>query len=386
MNKLFFNKVVLGGVSSIFGMEEIKIMFNEKGISVRFLETEAMVRHNHIDIDNIEICDKFSMEKTSIFIPLNEYWLSYGHKEGLDRISDRAYRASRSKKYLSGILEEFGMNYCRTLLLSDARREVENGNKVLVKPDSYYSGHGVRVIEKRNVDKLEQYIQEGGILGDEAKRVLMIEEGNTEIWEYIIGEEYSADVFVVGGEQYILRLCRKKIVIIDDTPCVLAYITVPVSSEILNALKNWTDLLFDEDNISFAQFDFIKRENDGEFIPIDFSCRVGGGMKNLFMKYKNNIYKNALETLLTDNVFISNTDTGFYQFNILPVKCGKLYANPYHIPVEDAIIVKDEKTVVNRIGGSANNRLGCIIGENYSEDLFYKMFNMLLIGDGYIKE
>ena len=386
MNKLLFSEVALGGVSSIFGMEEIKNMFNEKGISVRFLETETMVRYNHIDTDDIEICDKFSMDKTSIFIPLNEYWLSYGHKEGFNRISNRAYRASRSKKYLSELLENSGMNYCRTLLLSDARREVENGNKVLVKPDSYYSGHGVRVIERRNVDKLEQYIREANKLGDEAKRVLMIEEGDSEICEYIIGEEYSADVFVVGGEKNILRVCRKKIVIIDDTPCVLAYITIPVSSEIRNALENWTDLLFDEDNISFAQFDFIKRESDGEFIPIDFSCRVGGGLKNLFMKYKNNIYKTALETLLTDGVFINNTDTGFYQFNILPVKCGKLYANPYHIQVENAIIVKYEKTVVNRIGGSANDRLGCIIGENYSENLFYKVFNMLLIGEGYIKE
>ena len=378
-------EIILGGVSSIFGLEEIKNMIEEKGLSVCFLETEYMIGKNPMNNTNIKICDEANIEEKSIFIPLNEYWLSYGHKKKIDRISDRAYKSSRSKKFFSNLLNSNNIDCCKTISLEEAQRRIGQGGKVLIKPDSYYSGHGVRIVEKRNEDKLDQYLYEANIITDDAKRVLMIEKGFAEMWDYIEGEEYSADVLVLDGKIDILRLCRKKIVIIDDMPCVIAYVTESITSKVQDIIQGWVDLLFDKDNISFCQFDFIKNANTNKFVPIDFSCRVGGGMTDMIKCYEHNIYQEALEKIITKHKIIKNPAAGIYQFNILPIKCGELYSNAYNIATRTVKKYKKEKSIIDRIGGSSNDRLGCVVGDNYSDNMFDELFCNLLIGEGYIK-
>ena len=49
-------------------------------------------------------------------------------------------------------------------------------------------------------------------------------------------------------------------------------------------------------------------------------------------------------------------------------------------------MIKNERKRISRIGGSANDRLGCVIGENYTEELFHSVSEKLLIGDNCIRE
>ena len=382
--KNIFCEIVLAGVASIFGLDEIKKIANKKGYSVRFVETEYMIKSNLIDENGVEVTEAIDISENSLYLPLNEYWVSYGHKESIDRISDRAYKAGRSKKYLSYLLGINNLDYCKTLSISEARKYIQEGKKVLIKPDSYYSGHGVKVIGKKNEKKLDFFLEQANQITDDAKRVLMLDKSKAEIWEYIDGDEYSADILIYEGKFSILRLCKKKIVLIDDMPCVIAYVTVLVPERIRKVVSNWTSVLFDNGNISFCQVDFIEEKETGRVILIDFSCRVGGGMKDMFRKYKSNIYAAAIRSIIQNDI-VELSNSGIYQFNVLPTKKGMLVDDNYKVLDGELIKYKSRNTLINRIGGSANDRLGCIVGDAYSEEIFNRTKNNLLIGDEYIK-
>lgn len=381
-----FKRLILGGASSIFGFEEIKSIFKDARKDVCFIETPEMMQYNNVNDECIMMQDFCSMEEGDLFIPLNEFWLTYGHTHKFEKICERAYCASRSKRYLSALMMHSGISYCNWLTLSEAIQRIEIGKKILIKPDSYYSGHGVKIVQKANADRIEKYFKDANELDSRAERVLNIERGKAEIWEYISGEEYSADVFLCNGHLYVMRVCKKKIVVINDTPCVLAYVMIPVSDELYAVIKTWTDILFDTEDVSFGQFDFIERESGAGYVPIDFSCRIGGGLENLLMKCKDNVYGAALKMLLGEDSQNIYPDTGLYQFNILPTKCGEIFSDPYFLEIEDAIVIKNERKRISRIGGSANDRLGCVIGENYTEELFHSVSEKLLIGDNCIRE
>ena len=378
-----FNKILLAGVSSIYGIKEIKKKLSEDGYFVRFVDTQNMLNNYFNEDSDIEVAEEIGIDKSTLYLPLNEFWLSYGHKKKIDQISDRAYKASRSKKYMSWLLCKNGMEYVNTLSIKEARKKLCNGEKILIKPDTYYSGHGVKVIDKRNMHNLCLYIQQATQITEEAKRVLMIDKENVEIWEYVEGDEYSADIFVHEGSYEILRLCKKKIVLIDDSPCVVAYITTATSSKIKNTIFNWMDIICGNNDITFCQIDFIKRHKTGNLVLIDFSCRVGGGMVDMIKRYKNNIYMDALRTLVNQQYINNISNNGIYQLNIVPIKKGMLKSDNYDITAGEIIKYKNKGEYITRIGGSANDRLGCIVGDDFLHD-FCSKFSEVLIGDQYI--
>lgn len=375
------NKIILAGASSIFGYEQIKEFMEKYSTSISFVETSTMAEYAKLNNSLVGICNEISIDVNSIFIPLNEFWLTYGMNENLCRISKKAYLSSRSKTYFSKLLKVNGVKVCKNMLLEEAVCVIKAGGRVVIKPDSYYSGHGVKIVDEQNYNQLEEYYNNAKKLSDEAKRVLLLNEGKVAIWEYLNGEEYSADVFVSNGFMYILRFSRKEKEEIYGKPCVIGYISEKISKEVYNTIKRWTDVLFEPTDVSFGQFDFIKT-CEGYFIPIDFSARVGGGIEEMLKQYKNNIYLEALKHLFITGKKYENGNVGIYQLNILPIRCGMLFSEVCNTYGNNKLILyKHKGEYVNRVGASANDRIGCIIGKDFSKEFFKKIRSELMIGD-----
>lgn len=377
-------EIILAGVSSIYGIDEIKEYFEKRGIAIKFVETEYMEQYNDDSDCDIIIAESVKTTAKSIYLPLNEYWLSYGHSMGIAQISDRAYKSSRSKKYFSELLSNNGLDYCRILSRKEAKDILDGGNKVLIKPDSYYSGHGVRVVDLDSAMDFDLYFEQAKDVTDDAKRVLSINKGIAEIWEYVSGEEYSMDVFVCNGNYSILRLCKKKIACINGIPCSVVYITVSVEQRINEILGKWIKILFGDNDISFAQFDFIIDGESERIVPIDFSCRVAGGLKEMFKLYNANIYLEALKSLISNNNTVNLSNEGIYQYNIIPLKKGVLLDDNYGMENENMIKYKKAGDYVKNIGASANARLAVIVGKDYSEQDYQRKKRKLLIGTRFI--
>lgn len=354
--------LVFAGISSLYGLNDIKNYFEEMEINTVFIESKFMSKFIHEEVNYIS-CDSFEIEKkdTYLFLPLNEYWLTYAYKNKLASISKEAYLSSRSKKHLSKLLEQSGIPNCKILSIDEAYKFVEQGKKVLVKPDNYYSGHGVKIINKNNIGKIESYILTGKEITEEAKNVLGNKEVDVEIWEYLEGEEFSADIFVYKLKCKVLRLCRKRISIINDAPCNTAYFMITEhDTGITEEIKKWVNTIFDKNDISFAHFDFIREKTTNQYIPIDFSCRVGGGMKELLEKCGSNIYLDGLKII--NNQWGDSSKEMLYQLNILPTQKGVVYNDEYGEFSGELIKIKKRNDVVLGVDPSANNRLAIVIG------------------------
>lgn len=380
------NKIlVLAGISSLYDIRSIKEYFEQIGIQTLFIESILMSKYVDEEVEYLA-CDSFELAKNEdyLFIPLNEYWLTYAYKNKLANISENAYLSSRSKKFFSKMLEQFGIPISKTLSIDEAYKMVSRGKKIIVKPDNYYSGHGVKILDKNNFEKLEFYIQEGMCMTEESKTVLGSKNAHVEIWEYLEGDEFSADIFVYKLKCKILRLCRKRITIIDDAPCNIAYFMISEQdNEVSEQIIKWVNIIFDENDISFAHFDFIKDKSTDNYIPIDFSCRIGGGMKEMFRKCGANIYLEGLKII--DNQLSTNSKKMLYQLNVLPTKKGVIYNDEYGKFSGELVKIKKENDIVCGLDPSANNRLAIVVGSmnQFREDEICDY--MLLKGNGYIK-
>ena len=380
-------KIVLAGASSIYGIEAIRETILALGIDIIFVETEKMMQYVDEKDCAIQKTNHLELPSECVYIPLNEYWVSYGYGHGIMKVSDRAYLCGRSKKFFSKLLMNHGIDVCKCLTGTDIVNYVTNENcSVLIKPDSYYSGHGVKVVDKDNLDKMDFYWNEAKTLSDEAKSVLAVNAGKAELWEYIHGDEYSADVFVYEGSCHILRLCMKKVVLIEAAPCTVAYITVSIPMKIENAIYRWINVLFDDTDISFAQFDFIVTQEQERIVPIDFACRVGGGMREMFKLYENNIYLEALKSMIKTENSSRQNEEGIYQYNILPKRTGKIVNDHYGFFKGTMMKIKKCGDFVKSVEPSANNRLGVVVGRHYDEQCFQQDMKNLVLGEGYITD
>ena len=117
-------------------------------------------------------------------------------------------------------------------------------------------------------------------MNNRALKLFEIENNNALVTEYIFGKEYSADIFYFKGKISLVRLCKKEIVFIHETPCTAVYQLLNPNEKIKSVLEKWCNTLFEKENISFGQFDFIEDCED-DFVPIDFAPRVGGGIEEL---------------------------------------------------------------------------------------------------------
>ena len=248
-----------------------------------------------------------------------------------------------------------------------------------------YSGHGVKIVSALNIDGYRTYIKEAEQVKQDTKYILDIDTTLVTFCEYIEGTEYSVDIFWYHGKCHIVRICRKYLEIVKDAPCVTAYVIEQLSEEILGKIKIWSDLLFDQGDISFAQFDFIVNESTQKIIPIDFSCRVGGGMLQLFQKKNSNVYLECLKNIVYEhrNVLLTKLQE-CYQFHFIPLVTGLITDDNYY-STNQIIKYKYKNDKVESVDPSANNRLAIMLGDSFTIDKYLCIKDYLLIGEKNIK-
>lgn len=381
-------KIILAGVASIFGLNDIYTFFYNHNIKLVMVETEYMsqfIPDNELKFVHIQ--NEIKYEEKIIVIPLNEYWVSFVVKHPyMARISDKALKASRSKIFLQKLLALNGIEHCEFYEETDIERFIlEQGRKIIIKPDSLYSGHGVKIVSALNIDGYRTYIKEAEQVKQDTKYILDIDTTLVTFCEYIEGTEYSVDIFWYHGKCHIVRICRKYLEIVKDAPCVTAYVIEQLSEEILGKIKIWSDLLFDQGDISFAQFDFIVNESTQKIIPIDFSCRVGGGMLQLFQKKNSNVYLECLKNIVYEhrNVLLTKLQE-CYQFHFIPLVTGLITDDNYY-STNQIIKYKYKNDKVESVDPSANNRLAIMLGDSFTIDKYLCIKDYLLIGEKNIK-
>lgn len=359
--------MVLCGATSVFGFSKIKNSFSSLGIDVRFADVPFMKPFAWNEDEPLEFVQDICDEE---IIPLTEYWISRCIKNGNCRISDNALKASRDKKFLYEFLSSKKISVPKIYSSKEeALAEIHNGKKIIVKPASLNSGYGIEVVDEKNVLLLDKYIFQASTLKNHAMEIMQVENKGALLTEKICGIEYSADCFVNGREIKVLRLCEKIITLVHDKPCCLVYFLLNPSEkkELCDEIKKWCLNLFDETDLSFAQFDFIC--NDDGIFPIDFAPRVGGGMKDLLFESGTNPY--AFE----NNYKINN----LVQFNYLPTFSGKLnLKDVYFIPGKLIQLKKDGDWGTNN-PSSASSRIATVLTPFDKEKITPELLNSLLI-------
>ena len=381
-------KYILAGVGSIYGLNDIRSICANSNLSINFVETPYMAKYiSRDDYDYVFITEDITVSDATV-IPLNEYWVSWcTNNPQKCNISPNALEASRSKKYLSDLLKENNVSYNNYHKKEDLDRLIFNERKnIIIKPDNQYSGHGIKILSSSNYVMLKDYIDNARYVDNNVKEILNIESSETTFFEYVSGNEYSADVLYLYGKTILVRLCRKHTTIIDNAPCVLAYVLEEASPDIMKYISAWTNVLFEKNNISFGQFDFILADN-GCAIPIDFSCRVGGGIENLLRYTGTNFYANALRFLLSGILSKpQKSPAGIFQLNVIPEKRGILMDSDYGLNNLKCIKYKKRGERIVSIDPSANNRLAVYLGNNFSDKDFYYYKDKLIAGANKIRD
>lgn len=63
-----FNKILLAGVSSIYGIKEIKKKLSEDGYFVRFVDTQNMLNNYFNEDSDIEVAEEISIDKSTLYL------------------------------------------------------------------------------------------------------------------------------------------------------------------------------------------------------------------------------------------------------------------------------------------------------------------------------
>lgn len=375
-------KITLAGASILYGCLDIKNAFATLNFDVEFIETASMIREaSYKDMNLIKVKEKIVNEK--FVVPLNEFWVSECIRTKRGRISEKALLASRSKYKLAKILCKDNIACCNCYRnFHELKEIIDQGSKVLLKPEGLYSGHGIKIVSKENVKNINEYIKQAKNLKKETKKVLGIKNTKCLFMEYIEGTEYSADIFWYFGQISVVRLCKKYIAIINYVPCVIAYQVVEITEEIMGCINRWMKVLFTDADLSFAQFDFIIDKNNKRIIPIDFSCRLGGGLKLLLMSTGINFYKNAI---LGKKYSVNTTNGIWTQFNYLPGRKGKIKKNYLELLPGNAKIYKHINDIVTDEFASCNNRIATVVDKVKGNWDNRYLLNELIIGDDYIE-
>lgn len=377
-------QIVLAGASFVFGLDEIRDAFLSIGIESSFAEVPYMLKYQKIsEKEKIEFTEKISENK--IVVPLSEYWISECIKSNNCRISKNALLASRSKKKLYSLLSIFKVpkNFDSIQQAKDFVNQT--GKSIIVKPDGLFSGYGIKISNKENIDEVEKFIFNARNVNNRALKLFEIKNNNALVTEYIFGKEYSADIFYFKGKISLVRLCKKEIVFIHGTPCTAVYQLLNPTAEIKSVLEKWCNALFEKENISFGQFDFIE-DRDGDFVPIDFAPRIGGGIEELLKCCKKNVYADAVLNIFNqnENNILPLDEKYLSQFNYLPTKSGKIFNDNYKLLSGKKIIYKHNGDFVPECSSSSASRIAVVIARHKSpveKEILYS----LLIGSEHIE-
>lgn len=372
-------QIILAGASFIFGLDEIREAFLSIGIEASFAEVPYMLKYQKIpEKEKIEFTDKIPENK--IVVPLSEYWISECIKINNCRISKNALLASRSKKKLYSLLNGFKVPKIFDSIQQAKDFVNQTEKKIIVKPDGLFSGYGIKVAGKENIDEVEKFVFNARNVNNRALKLFEIENDNALVTEYIFGNEYSADIFYFKGKISLIRLCKKEIVFIHGTPCTAVYQLLNPTAEIKSVLEKWCSVLFEKENISFGQFDFIE-DRDGDFIPIDFAPRVGGGIEELLKCCKKNVYADAVLNISNQNEtgILPLNENYLSQFNYLPTKSGKIFNDSYNLLLGKKFVYKHKGDFVPECPSSSASRIAVVIAR-HKLPVEKEILDSLLIG------
>lgn len=341
-------KLVLAGACSVYGLSDLKAAFAEKGYETLFADAPFMAG---IKIHEYEETEKILYTETlpdcDVVIPLSEFWISYCIKHRCGAISEKALKASRSKSFLYSLMKENQLDNPEVYeTKEEAEKALEMGKRIVIKPVGLHSGYGIEVLDKTRGELLDKYYDQALNIKNRTMRIMEIQNQGAMITEAVEGGEYSADCFWNEGNFSVVRICRKKIKVINDKPCVMVYRLMKGDEEEYDlcrkSLEKWTSVLFDRKDLSFAQFDFIIEEGSKRIVPIDFASRVGGGISDLLMETGRNLYAGAVRNKPYESSEI------FTQVNYLPVVSGFITNDEYNlIPGRTRIFKKKGDYVIS---------------------------------------
>lgn len=269
---------LVAGASSIEDIARFIDVSRNAGITVLLVENEGMWHHVPATHQGSVIRSQEIPVSGVPVIPLNEFWVSRAIQAEVENISPHALLASRSKHYLSTILEQNGVPALPRRFIEEI--PPPGPLRYLARLDTGYSGYGIirhseagpfDVKAIRRAVKSNTSATMRDILGENQVRVV--------VEDWLEGEEYSADVFVNNGRVVLLRLFRKIVSWINGRPVCDSYIAMPKNTILQSALDEWCAVLFSTRCISFGQFDFIV--TNGRPLLVDFSCRIGGGLDSI---------------------------------------------------------------------------------------------------------
>lgn len=391
----------IAGATSVPGLSAIKEAFETEGFSVSFVDAPFMKPFLSSDeTEPVSFSASIKSPGSSIIIPLSEYWISYcisdSNAENV-RISRNALLSSRSKEFFYSLLASHKIDVPENFSSKkDALKALKRGLKIIIKPKGLHSGYGVEIIEKADPALLDKHFLCAGTITNKAMRIMKIENNGAMISEFIEGTEYSADCFCFNGKKSLVRLCKKNIVSIKGKPCTAACQIVEPTPEIVSALQNWLDALFDTSDISFAQFDFII-ENTGKIVPVDFACRIGGGMLELLKETPFNLYAEAVkeaafskdEMLKTASFSRLFEDKAFEeapltQLNYLSTKSGYIINDNYPLYAGKQIINKHKGDYAISNPSSVQSRLAVVVAHISEKTLSDKFIDSLLLAEPFI--
>lgn len=341
---------IVAGASMIEDIAQFVAVTQHLGISVLLVENLAMLKHIPIQQRAMVICCDEIPSAHAPVIPLNEFWVTRAIQANVANISRHAYRASRSKYYLSRRLAESGLNSLTRWYLEDV--PLPYPEHYLARLDAAYSGYGiVRHVEAGDFNPISiaRMVQTDAkhtmrvVLGEDSTRVV--------VEHYLIGEEYSVDVFVQKGQTTILRMFRKVIIWTAGRPVCDSYIAVPHDPALCATVYDWCEALYSNDCTSFGQFDFIVV--DGRAIAVDFSCRIGGGLSAI---------KQFAGITSYVAVALAGTTPSFTPFtvqkNIVACESGHLSYFAYQLPERYQVTVhKHVGDLLPKNVSSANSRI-----------------------------
>ena len=390
--------VFIAGATSVPGLSALKEAFESEGFSVSFVDAPFMKPFLSSDeTEPVLFSASIKSPGNIIIIPLSEYWISYCISDGVTEnalISRNALLGSRSKEFFYSVLASHKIDVPKSFgSKEEALKALESGQKIIIKPKGLHSGYGVEILKDADAQLLDKYFLCAGSITNKAIRIMKIENNGAMISEFIEGTEYSADCFYFNGKKSLVRLCKKKIVYIKDKPCTAACQLVRPSKKIADALQSWLDALFDASDISFAQFDFIIDKTE-RIVPIDFACRIGGGMIELLRELPFNVYAEAVkevaaakdETLQTASYSRLFADKAFEdapltQLNYLSTKSGYIINDNYPLYDGRQIINKHKGDYAISNPSSVQSRLAVVVAHINETALSDEFIRSLLLSD-----
>ena len=356
------NKVVIAGASELDNIEGFLHSTLDFNIEFILIENEFMFKHIPLEHHKYVIKTEEFEYKGEVFLPLNEYWVSLAIEYQVSNISEQALLASRSKFYLSKVLSEQGLSCVKRYFIDD----IPHGyiNKYLARVDTGYSSYGVISYKQLGqYDKQKIIKAVNSSVSNSMQNILNVKSNQIVVEDFIEGDEYSVDVYVDQNTVKILRLCHKNIKWINGKPVCESYITIPFQGGLASVITKWCNALFGSSSQCFGQFDFIVTDKGP--LAIDFSCRIGGGLRALKQFTQKNSY--IFNAMFSSSNYFSSY---FCQKNLFSNQSGQIVSIDYSIPTDCMIWI--EKNVGDRLHhnlSSSNAKIAalCFQAESFDE-------------------